>query len=83
MPLRASEVYSVSEVIFDSEVSPKGEVMGKLNFTCALAQTSLHRNFTFAIAKTSPFSAPLHHQGFRFFYFINAPFGANLAQHYT
>ena len=29
-----------SEVIFDSEVLPIGKV-GKLNFTCAIAQTSL------------------------------------------
>ena len=31
----ASEVIFDSEVHFVSEVSPDGEVMGKLNFTCA------------------------------------------------
>jgi len=56
--LWASEVIFDSEVHFVSEVSPDGEVMGKLNFTCALRslavpQTSLRSNFTFAIAKTS------------------------------
>jgi len=35
LPLRASEVIFDSEVHFVSEVSPDGEVMGKLNFTCA------------------------------------------------
>ena len=33
--LWASEVIFDSEVHFVSEVSPDGEVMGKLNFTCA------------------------------------------------
>ena len=33
LPLRASEVIFDSEVHFVSEVSPNGEVMGKLNFT--------------------------------------------------
>ena len=33
--LPASEVIFDSEVHFVSEVSPSGEVMGKLNFTCA------------------------------------------------
>ena len=28
--------------------------MGKLNFTREIARTSLHSNFTFALAKTSP-----------------------------
>ena len=32
LPLQASKVYFVSEVIFNSEVSPRGEV-GKFNFT--------------------------------------------------
>ena len=35
LSLRASEVIFDSEVHFVSEVSPDGEVMGKLNFTCA------------------------------------------------
>ncbi len=35
LPLRASEVIFDSEVHFVSEVSPDGEVTGKLNFTCA------------------------------------------------
>ena len=38
--LWASEVIFDSEVHFVSEVSPYGEVMGKLNFTCA--QHKLH-----------------------------------------
>ena len=33
LPSRASEVIYDSEVHFVSEVSPNGEVMGKLNFT--------------------------------------------------
>ncbi len=37
-----------------SEVFYESVFMGKLNFTCANAQTSLQRNFTFAFAKTSP-----------------------------
>ena len=35
LPLRANEIIYDSEVHFVSEVSPNGEVMGKLNFTCA------------------------------------------------
>ena len=60
-PFRASEVYFVSEVIFDSEVLPNGKV-GKLNFTwCIKVAKQLCTNFTacnftFAIAKTSPLS---------------------------
>ena len=54
LPQGASEVIFDSEVHFVSEVSPHGEVMGKLNFTRAIARTSLHCNFTFATAKTSP-----------------------------
>ena len=37
LPLRASEVILDSEVHFVSEVSPDGEVMGKLNFTASEA----------------------------------------------
>ena len=36
LPLRASEVICDREVHFVSEVSPCGEVMGKLNFTTSL-----------------------------------------------
>ena len=60
LPLRASEVILDSEVHFVSEVSPTGEVMGKLNFTWCikvakqLCQTSLQSNFTFTLVKTSP-----------------------------
>ena len=53
--LRASEVIFDSEVHFVSEVSPYGEVMGKLNFTASICE-QLHcaqRNLTFASAKTS------------------------------
>ena len=46
LPLRASEVYSVSEVIFNSEVLPIGKV-GKLNFTwCIKVAKQLCTNFT-------------------------------------
>ncbi len=38
LPLRASEVIFDSEVHFVSEVSPCGEVMGKLNFTASLCE---------------------------------------------
>ena len=41
LPLRASEVIFDSEVHIVSEVSPNGEVTGKLNFTFAIAKTSL------------------------------------------
>ena len=41
LPLLASEVICDSEVYFVSEVSPDGEVMGKLNFTAGFAS-----NFT-------------------------------------
>ena len=53
LPLRASEVIYDSEVHFVSEVSPDGEIMGKLNFTRAKVRTSPQSNFTFAKAKTS------------------------------
>ena len=49
LPLRASEV------THGSEVSPVGEVLGKLNFTASFCE-QLHcvqHNFTFAFAKTS------------------------------
>ena len=55
LPLRASEVTHGSEVHFVSEVSPVGEVLGKLNFTASFCE-QLHcvqHNFTFAFAKTS------------------------------
>ena len=54
--LSASEVICNSKVHFVSEVSPDGEVMGKLNFTASICE-QLHcawHNFTFAFAKTSP-----------------------------
>ena len=38
LPLRASEVIFDSEVHFASEVSPNGEVTGKLNFTVSLGE---------------------------------------------
>ena len=38
LPLGASEVTCDSEVHFVSEVSPNGEVMGKLNFTASLGE---------------------------------------------
>ena len=47
MPLRASEVIFDSEVHIVSEVSPDGEVMGKLNFTwCIKVAKQLCTNFT-------------------------------------
>ena len=43
LPFRASEVIFDSEVHFVSEVSPDGEVMGKLNFTASVnCATSLY-----------------------------------------
>ena len=45
--MRASEVIFDSEVHFVSEVSPDGEVMGKLNFTwCIKVAKQLCTNFT-------------------------------------
>ena len=47
LPLRASEVIFDSEVHGVSEVSPKGEVMGKLNFTwCIKVARQLCTNVT-------------------------------------
>ena len=47
LPLRASEVIFDSEVHGVSEVSPKGEVKGKLNFTwCIKVAKQLCTNFT-------------------------------------
>ena len=50
LPLWASEVIFDSEVHFVSEVSPNGEVVGKLNFTFAIAKTSLtEKEITFRL----------------------------------
>ena len=81
LPLRASEVIFDSEVHGVSEVSPKGEVKGKLNFTCAkhkLHCLQLHfrdsENFTIPCPGATRFS------GFSFC--SNFYFGANLVQVY-
>ena len=54
--------YRASEVIFDSEVHGVSEVLPSAkwaNLTSLVRSTNFTTcNFTFAIAKTSPFSAP-------------------------
>ncbi len=55
LPFGQVKLSATREVHFVSEVSPDGEVLGKLNFTASICE-QLHcvwHNFTFAFAKTS------------------------------
>ena len=62
--MRASEVIVDSEVHFVSEVSPDGEVRGKLYFTASQCEQLHFRKCEYVNAKTSKFYS--HKQSFVF-----------------